>query len=88
MATRQLADSKYEAEHEKVHVIDLREGDLVDMQRDPYLLNHPMAEFLYATVYYVTDEGNGIVAVGYESMDEVGYDKDQELWRLRVTSED
>lgn len=81
-------EEKYELEHEKVKVTDLREGDLLDLKRDPYLHNHMTAEFLYAEVCYVTREGNGIVAVGYESMNEVGYDEDQELWRLRVPQKD
>lgn len=75
-----MSDPNYENEHEKVKVGDLCEGDKVDLARDPYLHDHPTAEFEYAEVCYVTDEGTGIVAVGYEGIDEVGYDKDQEMW--------
>ena len=77
MLAKELAE--YEAEHQKVKIGDLREGDMVDLQWCPYLSDHPTAEFEYAQVCYVRDEGD-IVAVGYEGIDEVGYDKNQEMW--------
>jgi len=74
----------YEQEHQKVNVLDLAEGDMVDMARCPYLKNHPMAEFVYAEVCYVLNESL-LAAVGYEGVDEVGYDKEQELWVKKGT---
>lgn len=74
----------YESEHQKVNVLDLNEGDMVDLAKCPYLKNHPMADFVYAEVCYVRNESI-VAAVGYEGIDEVGYDKKQELWVKKDT---
>lgn len=57
----------------EVKVEDLKEGDKVDLESCPYLKNHPTAEYEYAEVCYVNRESDNCVAVGYEGMDEVGY---------------
>lgn len=53
-------------------------GDRVDLQSCPYLKDHPSAEFEYAQVTYVSDEGSAIV-IGYDGIDHVGYPKGTNL---------
>lgn len=68
-------------EHEVVRASDLKEGDSVDLSHCPYMSQYPSAEFEYAEVVYVTPPGpkSNVISVGYEGVDEVGYDKDERL---------
>lgn len=57
----------------KTSVLDLRVGDLVDLESCPYLWDHPMAKFDYGVVYQVGHETPECVVVWYEGIDAVGY---------------
>lgn len=66
-------------EMETVTVSSLRPGDRVDLSSCPYLHDHASAPYEYAEVVSVEQESPDCIAVGYESIDVVGYDPNVEL---------
>ena len=60
-------------------VRDLKEGDLVDLDNDPYFAQHPMTEFEYAEVVEVTPETPNCTLVAYEGVGAAGYDPNHEM---------
>lgn len=56
-----------------VAVETIEAGMLVDLESCPFLKEHPIAEFEYATVAGVTIEFWGCVTITYEGIDTVRY---------------
>lgn len=63
----------------QVAVVDLRVGDLVDLESCPYLAAHSSASFEYGRVAHVERETDQCVVIGYEGIDHVGYPADTVL---------
>jgi hypothetical protein len=61
------------SEESPVPVEDLREGDLVDVEGDPFAGSYVAAEFEYLEVAGVERETVDCVAVGLEGFDLVGF---------------
>lgn len=54
-------------------VEDLVAGNRVDLTSCPYLHSHPLADNEYGIVDCVIRETPGCVVIGYEGIDQVGY---------------
>lgn len=62
-----------------VNVLELQEGDRVDLESCPYLHSHPSAEFEYAIVDSIERENPECVLVWYQDVPCCGYPTTQTL---------